>query len=98
MSLTKHLNTFDSPVREFLRKEFPDSRAIQRSCRDCIVNSTTIRPSAPIRYGTVGMALDFRLRYYFAVTPVNELVAYDGASCLAVGRHASRSPRTVVAR
>lgn len=33
-------------------------------------------------YSTIGMALDYRLRYYFEITPFEELVANEGAKCI----------------
>ena len=33
-------------------------------------------------YSTIGIALDYRLRYYFEITPFEELVANKGAKCI----------------
>ncbi|MDE2838654.1 MAG: hypothetical protein OXL97_14295 [Chloroflexota bacterium] len=47
--------------------------------------ATTTRPqvSTGYPYTTIGTAIDYRLRYYFASTPHRDLVAYDGAELLA---------------
>ena len=39
----------------------------------------TIRPSGKPPYTTLGIAIDYRVRYYFCITPAQELVAWDGA-------------------
>lgn len=47
-----------------------------------MVGARSIRPSAissSYPYGTVGTAIDYRVRYYFGVTPWSELVASKGA-------------------
>jgi hypothetical protein len=45
----------------------------------------TIRPPAtpePYPYDLIGMALDYRLRYYFAQTPLSDLMAYRGMTAV----------------
>lgn len=79
MSLTSHLKTPRSPVRQFLYAHFPNARAIVADCRSKLASATTLRPAAPVAWGTVGTALDYRARYYFGVTPPKEFVAWDGA-------------------
>jgi hypothetical protein len=79
MSLTSHLKTPHSPVRQFLDAHFPNARAIVAGCREKLVGATTLRPAAPVAWSTVGTALDYRARYYFGVTPPEEFVAWKGA-------------------
>lgn len=79
MSLTSHLKTAHSPVRQFLYTHFPNARVIVADCRAKLAGATTLRPAAPIAWGTVGTALDYRARYYFGVTPPEEFVAWHGA-------------------
>ncbi|MGH7641639.1 MAG: hypothetical protein ACRENX_01245 [Candidatus Dormibacteria bacterium] len=44
----------------------------------------TLRPDPPhMEWALVGIALDYRIRYYFAVTPPEELIAAQGAMLLA---------------
>ena len=79
MSLTRYLDDKNSPIREFLRTEFPDTRNLLKEARSQVRMADTIRPDGDIPFGTIAMALDYRLRYYFAVTPCLELRAYEGA-------------------
>ena len=82
MSLTSRLEDTKSAVRLFMDASFPNIRPIQIEARPTIVNfmPATILPSAALPYGTIGTALDYRLRYYFAVTECQNLVAFKGAA------------------
>lgn len=51
----------------------------------------TIRPTAQLPYGTIGTAFDYRLRYYFAITPSSDLSAWRGAGLLCGRPIVSRS-------
>jgi hypothetical protein len=82
MSLTSHLKDISSPVRQFIHSQFPNNRAVVRDAKDVLVAATTTRPSSPVPYSTIGMALDYRLRYYFSITPSEALVAAKGADQL----------------
>ena len=79
MSLSSHLKDKNSPVREFLRTEFPNSRAFLRDARKRVREANTVRPNMTVPWSTIGIALDYRIRYYFDITPHDKLVAYDGA-------------------
>ena len=86
MSLSSHLDDKGSPVREFIRTAFGDVVSnLARDARQQLKTATTVRPetSAGYAYSTIGTAVDYRLRYYFAVTPHEEFVAYKGAAYLA---------------
>lgn len=81
MSLTSNLNNTRSPVRRFLQEQFPDTRSVVRECNRQMAGITTIRPQSKMEAhvaGLIGTALDYRLRYYFAVTSPNELFAWRG--------------------
>ena len=97
MSLTNHLKDKKSPIRAFLRTQFPDTRAFLKDARQQLRSVDPIRPdndvqgrldtghsAGGIRYpwGTIGTALDYRIRYYFDVTSHDEFVAYNGARLL----------------
>ena len=82
MSLTSHLKQPQSPVRRFLLESFPNTGALVGQARKQLIGIPTIRPDGSIPYGTIGTALDYRLRYYFALTPIQELVAWEGAAQL----------------
>lgn len=84
MSLTSHLDDTKSPIRRFLCEEFPDTRTFLASARKQVRQAKIIKPEIAVRWGTVATALDYRIRYYFAVTPYKDLVAYRGASFLSI--------------
>ena len=87
MSLSSHLQDKSSPVRKFLRSQFSETTSFLRDDRKRVRNAgPTVRPDAeyqgqdiPYPWTTIGTAIDYRIRYYFAATPCNELVAYLGA-------------------
>jgi hypothetical protein len=79
MSLTSHLKRKDSLIREFLYNAFPNTKPFLREARREQREAPTNRPTEQVPWGTVGMSLDYRLRYYFAITPANELAAWRGA-------------------
>ena len=82
MPLTNHLKVKSSPIRAFLRNQFPSTRTFLRDPRKQLREAYTIRPNTDVPWSTIGMALDYRIRYYFAVTPHEELAAYRGALLL----------------
>jgi hypothetical protein len=85
MSLSSHLDDAGSPVRRFLYEQFPHTRELMAACRSSLEGSETIRradTSGSPPYGTLGTAIDYRLRYYFGVTPPREFVAATGARML----------------
>jgi hypothetical protein len=50
-------------------------------CNRSLREAATICPTEPIdnHFGTLGTAIDYRMRYYFAVTPSRDLAAWSGA-------------------
>ena len=86
MSLSSHLEDKTSPIREFLRTQFSETRTFLRAPRKQVRSADTIIPDiegTSYPWGTIGMAVDYRIRYYFDVTPHNKLTAYKGAWMLA---------------
>ena len=79
MSLTKHLKNDKGPIRQFLCDEFPNTRTFLASVRKQVRQAKMIRPTTDVPWDIVAMALDYRIRYYFAVTDSEEIVAYRGA-------------------
>ena len=82
MSLTSHIEDKNSPIRDFFDTKFPNTRPVVRECNKLLRDAETIVPAdemATGHYSTLGTAIDYRLRYYFAVTPYRELVAWKGA-------------------
>lgn len=79
MTLTIDLKNPNSPIRQFMEYIFPNHRAVQKACRQQIVSTDTLRPSMPVPYSTIGMAIDYRIRYYFKITKCDSLTAFYGA-------------------
>jgi len=80
MSLTSHLKDPRSPIAQFIRQRFSRSIDITKVTNPQLRSSNTIKPAThPWPYDKIGMALDYRIRYSFAITPVKQLVAWHGA-------------------
>ena len=79
MSLTSVLKDRNSEARTFFDERFPNTQKIVRETNALLRNAKTIRPAEEVPWGTLGTAFDYRMRYHFAVTPSEELVAYKGA-------------------
>lgn len=84
MSITRHLKNLDSPIGQFLRTRFATTSALSREANAQLRRAQSILPMSrqSYPYGAVGMAMDYRLRYYFGATAVEEFIAYKGAACL----------------
>lgn len=82
MSLKRHITNRKSPVSEFLRTQFPNIRDLLADPRKQVRQVSPIRQNVPVRWDIVGMALDYRIRYYFDATPCEELAGYRGARLL----------------
>lgn len=87
MSLTSHLKHWkQSPIGQFLHEYFPQTASITKGANGQLRNASTIRPGdqpAPSTYGTLGMAIDYRIRYSFALTPSSEFrYPSEGAASL----------------
>ncbi len=94
MSLSRHVKDRSSPIGQFLRARFPNTRSFLREARKQVRSAELILPTlhepgfredGKTRYpwSTIGLAVDYRIRYYFGVTPRDKLVAYSGAKLLA---------------
>lgn len=87
MSLTSLLRERHTPVREFVESRLPNLKGFQAEWRECGPIQIASPPEAGSA-GTIGTAFDYRLRYFFVVTPPRDFVAIHGATRLA----GSRSP------
>ena len=90
MSLTSHLDDKDSPVRRFIREAFPNTRPPLAECREAMRAPRISRlgeDASRAAPGQVGTAIDYRIRYHFAITPWRELVAFPGALLVAGRPH-----------
>ena len=47
-----------------------------------LAKEETIRPDRRLPYTTLGIAIDYRIRYYFCITPAEKLVAWRGADLM----------------
>lgn len=81
MSLTSILHNPDHPLTQFIDTRFPNMQRFLSSERRQLGQAGTIYPDRIPREGLrhIGRAIDYRLRYYFGVTPYHELTAYEGA-------------------
>lgn len=87
MSLSSHLDDRTSPIGQFIRQRFSQTAQLTRVANQQLKNAQTIRPpqaGTGYPYAIIGTAIDYRLRYAFAITPYQRLVAWQGALQLAV--------------
>jgi hypothetical protein len=82
MSLTRHLESKSSPIHKFFRAKFPNGRSFLKEARSSIRSAVTIRPPERVDYSTIGTALDYRIRFAFSITSLDEMVAWQGAALL----------------
>ena len=83
MSLTSHLKDKNSSVRKFITEQFPNTRSAPflKTARQELKTAETLRPSPDQGhpYPAIGMAIDYRIRYYFETYRPYETVAYQGS-------------------
>lgn len=86
MSLTSHLKNPLSPIWDFIKQRFAHTTTLTKPANQQLKSSTTLRPvltpGMAYPYGPVGAAIDYRIRYAFALTPYRQLVAWQGARLL----------------
>lgn len=74
----------NNDIYRFFHESFPNTRSIVSGQNKKLAQVHTVRPGSPrdqpIPYGELGMAIDYRIRYYFTITPYRELVAFKGIS------------------
>ena len=69
MSLVDALRYPEDPVRMFLYDQFPNTAPITRDARNWLKLTRTILPAQEIPWGTIGKALNIRIRYYYQTEP-----------------------------
>jgi hypothetical protein len=81
MSLTSHIKDGkNSPVGAFLLDRFPKTVAITRDANFQLKSAPPNPwPAGNTPYTLFGMAIDYRIRYSFAITPAEDLTAWWGA-------------------
>lgn len=85
MSLTSELADRNSPVTRFLDERFPRERIkpLSKSWYELVKPAAVLRPDMENPpWGTIGTAFDYRLRYFWAETPLDDLVAASGMRIL----------------
>ena len=96
LSLTGLLDEKGSPLRSTFQKLLPNTRAFLRELNDDLA-SEPLNSTKPTDSTLSGMALDYRLRYYFATAPPETTVAARGAT-LIVSALDSHGIRVVVSQ
>src|SRR5436305_7407318 len=81
MSLTWHLrNHLESPAGDYLQHRFSHPKRITLSVNKHLQWSGKLLPSTPYcPFGTLASAINYRIRYSFAITPAHDLPAWRGA-------------------
>jgi hypothetical protein len=81
VSLTSHLKDPRSPIAQFIQQQFSRSISITKTVNPQLRSCNTIKPATTNTwpYDKIGTALDYRIRYSFAITPNKQLVAWHGA-------------------
>ncbi len=98
MSLTSQLADPQSPVTRFLDEQFPPERIrpISKSWYELVKPTSVVRPDMENPpWGTIGTAFDYRLRYFWAETPLDDLVAARGMRILDTQRIFTRARDSV---
>ena len=75
LSLTRHLEQRQSPVCRYFNESFPKTSGFPKAVRARLSGRAMIEPPAGMSSGVlglVGMAIDYRIRYYFAAEPAAE--------------------------
>lgn len=75
---------------------FPNVRALVADSRKALRDATTACAINGRPPSTTGIAIDYRIRYSFAVTPPRELITYQGAADALSNVH-DGTPQTMVA-
>lgn len=69
MALTYYISEGNNPVTDFMRKYFPHTRPFLKEVLAELRNTETILPNGYVPWSIIGRAIDYRIRYYFKVTP-----------------------------
>src|SRR5438132_312650 len=81
MSLTSHIRQGkESPIGQFFLERFSQPRSLTADANRQLQSVSTVRPASQSSpYMTLGAAMDYRIRYAFAITPSDGLIATRGA-------------------
>jgi hypothetical protein len=96
MSLTAELEKKDSPVTHWFNEWLPNAKPLSKGWNAQVKPVPIIRPDTDQHVpGTVGTAFDYRVRYYLALTPLEDLVAATGMRLLDAGGRRTPTTRAV---
>src|SRR5712691_11647361 len=77
--LTKHLKDTYSPIMLFLKLRFPRTASLTQEANLQLQSEGTINPGfKPKIHDLLATAIGYRIRYSFAITPSDQLVAREG--------------------
>jgi hypothetical protein len=97
--LTEHLKDSNSPVTRFLKRRFPRTASLAQTANLQLQSEDTIDPGFdPKVYDLLGIAINYRIRYSFAITPGDRLAAWEGALLLSLywgGPNRSHSEKVI---
>jgi hypothetical protein len=82
MSLSSHLSDSASPIGQFIKQQFGQTTRLTKAANQRLKTVETLRPvvsGTAYPYPFIGTAIDYRIRYAFAITPYQQLVAWHGA-------------------
>jgi hypothetical protein len=89
MSLTSMLADKSSPLRKFMDGHFPDTAAVRTAYRAAMAASDVLSPQPPDggrpAWSTIGMAIDYRLRYALSNAPVPGGAVVHGVAAIKGG-------------
>ena len=84
MSLSSHLADSTSPIGQFIKQRFSQTKNLTKEANRQLGSATTVRPGVQgYIYQNIGSTIDYRIRYTFGITPYRKLVAWHGAIQLA---------------
>ncbi|GAC1405264.1 MAG: hypothetical protein NVSMB49_24490 [Ktedonobacteraceae bacterium] len=84
MSLSSHLKDSTSPIGQFIKQRFSHTASLTKDANRQLAGASTLRPNVQAYpYQNIGTAIDYRIRYTFALTQYRGLVAWRGATMLA---------------
>jgi hypothetical protein len=94
MSLTGELDKRNSPINHWFDERLPNVAPVSKEWYAQVKPVLVRRPETDRRVpSTVGTAFDYRVRYYFATTPLEEMVAATGMRLLDLSRARTRTTR-----
>ena len=79
MNIDQLIGRSELPARKFIDEAFPNITDLARLAREQVTSAESWSAFDGPAPTVIGTAFDYRLRYSFAITPFNGLVAHGGA-------------------